>query len=165
MPLRVPRSAQGCNRQRRAVPEHEAVEWAMQTGVLCTDEELLDPHPFRTRQEWCWARLRETESRLGEVPELPSVLINHFPMREELVTLPFIPRFSIWCGTRRTHDWHIRYRASVVVSGHLHIPRTAWIDGVRFEEVSFGYPRNRRTDRPIEHYIREILPGPRVARV
>ncbi|MYU48090.1 hypothetical protein GTV15_15710, partial [Streptomyces sp. SID7803] len=28
--------------------------------------------------------------------------------------------------------------------GHLHIPRTTWYDGVRFEEVSVGYPRERR---------------------
>jgi predicted phosphodiesterase len=28
-----------------------------------------------------------------------------------------------------------------VVYGHLHIPRTTWHDGVRFEEASLGYPR------------------------
>ena len=58
------------------------------------------------------------------------------------------PRWS--CGTRssrsgaapsRTADWHLRFNAAAVVYGHLHIPRTTWYDGVRFEEVSLGYPR------------------------
>ena len=43
--------------------------------------------------------------------------------------------------TTRTADWHTRFRAEVAVYGHLHIPRTTHYDGVRFEEVSLGYPR------------------------
>lgn len=35
----------------------------------------------------------------------------------------------------------VRFRAAVVGYGHLHIPRTTWYDGVRFEELSAGYPR------------------------
>lgn len=142
------------------VPEHEAVGWAMESGILCSDERLLDPHPHPTRQAWCAARLAATEARLAAIPDLPTVLINHYPLREELVRLRYIPRFSIWCGTRRTHDWHLRYRARVVVSGHLHIPSTDYIDGVRFEEVSFGYPRQRPPGRPIDAYLRQILPDP-----
>jgi len=55
------------------------------------------------------------------------------------------------------------YRADVVVSGHLHIRSTRWRDGVRFEEVSLGYPRQRSPDHAVEHYLREILPGPPTA--
>ena len=89
------------------------------------------------------------------------ILINHFPLRRELARLPAIPRFSIWCGTRLTESWHQTYRARVVVSGHLHLRSTRWLDGVRFEEVSLGYPRQRSSEpRAIEHYLREILPGP-----
>ena len=51
------------------------------------------------------------------------------------------PEFAQWCGTERTADWHVRYRAVAVVYGHLHIPRTTWYDGVPFREVSLGYPR------------------------
>ena len=72
--------------------------------------------------------------------------------------LPLVPRFSIWCGTTRTEDWHTRFRARAVVFGHLHIPRTFYEDGVAFEEVSLGYPRqwaNRRRDP-----IRQIWPRP-----
>jgi hypothetical protein len=56
-----------------------------------------------------------------------------------------------WCGTARTADWHKRFNAAVVVYGHLHIPRTTYHDGVRFEEVSLGYPRewSKRSRAPI----------------
>jgi hypothetical protein len=87
------------------------------------------------------------------------VIVNHYPLREELVRLPRIPRFSLWCGTRRTRDWHRRFGARVVVAGHLHIRTTDWIEGVRFEEVSLGYPRHWRTERGMDVYLREVLPG------
>ena len=86
------------------------------------------------------------------------MLINHFPLRRELAVLPAVPRFSVWCGTRRTEDWHVRFGASVVVFGHLHIRQTRHIDGVRFEEVSLGYPRQWQTDRGAGSYLRRILP-------
>jgi hypothetical protein len=54
------------------------------------------------------------------------------------------PEFAQWCGTTRTADWHVRFRAEVVIYGHLHIRRTTHYDGVRFEEVSLGYPREWR---------------------
>ena len=71
-----------------------------------------------------------------------------------------IPRFSIWCGTRATERWAERFWARVVVSGHLHVPRTVRMEGVRFEEVSFGYPRERKPGRTIEDHVRQILPDP-----
>jgi 3',5'-cyclic AMP phosphodiesterase CpdA len=144
------------------ITEDQAVDWAAESDIVCTDEYLLDPHPYPRRQDWCSARITATEARLSAAAsEHPTVLINHFPLREELVRLRRIPRFSIWCGTRRTHDWHQRFRARVVVSGHLHIPRTDWIDGVRFEEVSFGYPSQRALGPGMDRYLRQILPEPR----
>ncbi len=53
----------------------------------------------------------------------------------------------------------MRFPVKVVVSGHLHIRGTSWRDGVRFEEVSLGYPRQWRAERGIGTYFREILPG------
>jgi hypothetical protein len=102
-----------------------------------------------------------TERRLEEAVaahDCPLVLINHFPLRRELAVLPAVPRFSVWCGTRRTEDWHLRFRASVVVFGHLHIRQTRHIDGVRFEEVSLGYPRQWKADQGAGGYLRRILP-------
>jgi Calcineurin-like phosphoesterase len=139
-----------------------ALEWAREVGIECTDEAVLHSDPFLSRAAWCHARCALTRARLDAIPDdQPTVLINHFPLRRELAWLPAIPRFSLWCGTRRTEAWHLEYRSRVVVSGHLHLRSTRWLDGVRFEEVSLGYPRERSSERHgIEHYLREILPGP-----
>jgi 3',5'-cyclic AMP phosphodiesterase CpdA len=143
------------------VPEDQAISWAAEDNVLCSDEVLLHPDPYPSRSAWCAARCDEAESRLAEaVARAPLVLINHFPLRRDLAILPRIPRFSIWCGTRRTEDWHLRFRAEAVIYGHLHIRGTHYRDGVRFEEVSLGYPQNWEPRRGIEPYLRQILPDP-----
>jgi 3',5'-cyclic AMP phosphodiesterase CpdA len=143
------------------IPVERAVEWALEADLLCADEKLLDPAPYPTRADWCAARCEATARRLEAAlsgTDLPSVLINHFPLKRELAKLPAIPRFQIWCGTRRTEDWHVRFNARVVVSGHLHIRSTRELDGVRFEEVSLGYPnRQWRPGTPIDEHIRVIL--------
>jgi hypothetical protein len=145
----------------RDVPEDGAVAWAEESGVLCTDEAVLWPDPYPTRPAWCQALCDDAERRLAELPAgATTTLINHFPLVEDDVFVPRIPRFRIWCGTRRTHDWHRRFRAKVVVYGHLHIRSTRVRDGVRFEEVSLGYPRQWDASRGIDDYLREILPGP-----
>jgi 3',5'-cyclic AMP phosphodiesterase CpdA len=142
------------------VPEADALAWARASGLECTDEVVLHPDPYPSRTAWCHARCASTRARLDGIPaDHGTILINHFPLRRELAQLPAIPRFSIWCGTRLTESWHLEYRAQVVISGHLHIRSTRWIDGVRFEEVSLGYPRQRSPSADIEDYLREILPG------
>ena len=73
------------------------------------------------------------------------------------------PEFAQWCGTERTADWHLRFRAAAVVYGHLHIPRTTWHDGVRFEEVSLGYPREWSSAR-CAAAAAHVLPGRRSSR-
>ena len=136
----------------------EALRRAYEAGVVCVDEFLLDPHPYPSRQAWCAARVEESESRLAEVePALPAVLVNHFPLLVEPTRVLRHPEFAQWCGTSLTADWHRRFRARAVVYGHLHIPRTTWHDGVRFEEVSMGYPRERR-GRGLSAAPRRILP-------
>jgi 3',5'-cyclic AMP phosphodiesterase CpdA len=144
-----------------SIPPEQALAWALAAGVECADEHLLHSDPYPSKAAWCEERCRTTEARLAaavEQHDCPSVLVNHFPLLRELAVLPRIPRFSIWCGTRRTRDWHTRFRAQVVVYGHLHMPRRQIIDGVRFEEVSFGYPRQRCPTLPIDNYLRQILP-------
>jgi len=146
------------------VPAAEAIAWAAEDNLLCSDEVLLHADPYPDKPSWCAARCLEAEPRLAAAAaQGPVVLINHFPLRYDLAVLPRIPRFSIWCGTRRTEDWHRRFNALAVVYGHLHIRGTAWRDGVRCEEVSLGYPQNYDHRRPIASYLREILPGPAAA--
>lgn len=144
------------------VPAEEAIDWAAASGVKCTDEYLLHPAPHASRQDWCAARLLSTAPRLERAAADGHrlILINHWPLREDLVTLRYIPRFSIWCGTRETEDWHRRFNAAAVVYGHLHIKATHFRDGVRFEEVSLGYPRDWSSARGVDYYLRQILPSP-----
>lgn len=138
-----------------------AIAWAAEENLLCSDEVLLHPDPHPSRQAWCEQRVRQTEPRLAEAAARgPLVIVNHFPLRRDLAILPRIPRFSIWCGTRSTEDWHVRYRAEAVIYGHLHIRGSYRRDGVRFEEVSLGYPVNWDQSLGIEPYLRQILPRP-----
>lgn len=141
-----------------------AIAWAMETGILCQDEHLIKPAPFATKSEWCAQRVEYSLQRLQasheESGEFPTVLVNHFPLRYDLVRIRRIPRFSIWCGTKLTENWHVDHKANVVVSGHLHVRATDYKDGVRFEEVSLGYPRDWRRENGLHSYFREILPGP-----
>lgn len=146
-----------------------AVAWAKEEGVEATDEALLLPDPYPTKEAWCDALVTRAERKLRDATAegLPLVLVNHWPLRQDLITIPRIPRFSIWCGTKRTEDWHRRFNAKVVVTGHLHVRRTDFIDGVRFEECSLGYPRQWQDARArgfdINDMLREILPGPPAA--
>ena len=133
--------------------------YAYETGVVCADEVMLHPDPYPTREDWCAARVELTEKRLEERPDgLPTVLVNHFPLTREPTRKLRYPEFAQWCGTERTADWHRRFDAKAVVYGHLHIPRTTWEDGVRFEEVSVGYPREWQP-RGGPGGLRRILPG------
>jgi 3',5'-cyclic AMP phosphodiesterase CpdA len=143
------------------VPAERALEWAMEERILATDERVLHPDPHPSRAAWCAERCRLTETRLAAAAAAgPTVLANHWPLRQDLLTLRRIPRFSIWCGTRRTDDWHTRFRAVALVYGHLHVRRTSFRDGVRCEEVSLGYPRDHDPTRGIEPYLRQVLPEP-----
>lgn len=144
------------------VSAQEAVSWASDSGVLCSDEILLHYHPHPSREAWCAARLALSERRLEAAAASGDelILINHWPLREDLVNLRRIPRFSIWCGSKATENWHTRFNAAVVVYGHLHIKNTHFRDGVRFEEVSLGYPRDWDRDRGVGFYLRQILPEP-----
>ena len=140
------------------VGEDEAVAWAADSGIRCADEDLLDPSPFPSRIAWCRARIAHTMARLDAIdPGTRIVLVNHWPLRREHASPPRIPRFSIWCGTRTTEDWHTRYAIDTVVYGHLHMRSTRTRDGVRFEEVSLGYPKQWDGRRPLRDYLRRIL--------
>ncbi|GID91758.1 metallophosphoesterase family protein [Amorphoplanes digitatis] len=122
--------------------KQESLAYAYRTGVVCTDEQLLHPDPYPDRESWCWDRVALTERRLAAIdPALPTVLVSHWPLHRHPTEVLWYPEFAQWCGTERTADWHLRFRAAAAVYGHLHIPRTTWQDGVRFEEVSLGYPR------------------------
>ncbi|SCG41880.1 metallophosphoesterase family protein [Micromonospora coxensis] len=140
-----------------------ALAEAYRTGIVCTDEFMLHPDPYPDRAQWCAARVAETARRLaGRDPALPTVLVNHWPLVRDPTRVLRYPIFAQWCGTEATADWHRRFDAVAVVYGHLHIPRTTWHDGVRFEEVSVGYPREWRQRSVPPGRLRRILPAPDV---
>jgi 3',5'-cyclic AMP phosphodiesterase CpdA len=141
--------------------KEEALRAAHDAGIVCSDEYLLDPAPYPSRDAWCRARVELTEKRLTELPDdLPTVLVSHFPLVRDPTFVLRYPVFAQWCGTEATADWHRRFRATVAVYGHLHIPRTITVDGVRFEEVSLGYPRewSARPWQPV--FPKVVLPAP-----
>ncbi|MFF5575656.1 metallophosphoesterase family protein [Streptomyces luteogriseus] len=135
-----------------AFSKAHALRLADEAGVVCTDEFLLSPAPYPSREAWCRARIAETLPRLDALPDgLPTVLVNHFPLVRDPLHILRHPEFALWCGTTATADWHLRYRAAAVVYGHLHIPRTLRCDGVPHHEVSLGYPREwQRFPRPAQ---------------
>ena len=143
-----------------APTREQALARAYAAGVVCSDEFVLHPDPNPSRQEWCWARVRESEARLAACdPALATVLVNHFPLIRDPTAVLRHPEFAQWCGTVLTADWHVRFRARAVVYGHLHIPRVTWHDGVRFTEVSLGYPREwLRRGAAARAPLRAILP-------
>lgn len=145
-----------------ATTAEEGLALAHEAGVVCTDEYFLHPDPYPSRQAWCAARLAATEERLAACDRrVPTVLVNHHPLTRHPTEILDHPEFAQWCGTTRTEDWHRRFRAVSVVYGHLHIPRTTWHDGCRFDEVSLGYPRERSHRRwSVEPaFPRTILPA------
>ena len=159
------------------VSRENALAWAREEDIEATDEALLHPDPYAQRDEWCGALCNKWEAKFRATARLhqgiPFVIVNHWPLREGLVHIPLVPRFSLWCGTKRTEEWHRKgyfgteyAGAKVVVTGHLHVRRSDVLEGCRFEEVSLGYPRQwsgaREQGKGVNELLREILPGPEV---
>jgi hypothetical protein len=122
--------------RRRSV----ALVAARRAGVTPADEGRLHPDPYPSVAAWCRDRVAETERRLAAV-DGPVVLASHWPLLPGPVGALRQQAFAPWCGTTLTAGWHTSYRVAACVYGHLHIPRGTRHDGVRFEEVSVGYPR------------------------
>lgn len=116
-----------------------ALAAAREAGIAPADEGRLHADPYPSVAAWCRARVTATEQRLAAV-DGPAVLVSHWPLLRAPVAALRQQAFAPWCGTVLTAGWHTRYPVLAAVYGHLHIPRTTDYDGVRFEEVSVGYP-------------------------
>ncbi|GAB3435797.1 metallophosphoesterase family protein [Flindersiella endophytica] len=138
----------------------EALAVAKEAHVVGNDEIYLHPDPYPSLDAWCAARLKVTTERLDSIPpSQQTILVNHFPLTREPTRILRYPEFALWCGTEATADWHLRYRAEAVVYGHLHIPRTITEDGVLFEEVSLGYPREWQPRSRVPGLPVQVLPA------
>lgn len=139
----------------------EVIAWAREDGIGCADEFHLFPDPFADRASWCAHLCAGAARRLDSLPAgQPTVLVNHFPLEERHAYLPGIPRFSPWCGTRKTKGWHLRYNARAVIYGHLHPRAATWLDGIPFREVSLGNPPQWDPERGIAAYLHEVVMTP-----
>ena len=139
----------------------QALAYARSKNVVASDEYLLSAEPYPSRDSWCRALVEKAAKRLDALdPAEPKILINHWPLLREPTRVLHPREFCLWCGTTATADWHVKYNAAAVVYGHLHIPRTTWYDGVRFEEVSIGYPREWQRRGLPEPLLRQIWPDP-----
>lgn len=123
----------------------EALTAAEGNGVMFTDQVAIAP--FVDVPAWCRERLSYTVRRLSRVTG-PTVLVNHWPLIREVTDKLVLPEIALWSGTRDTQDWPVRFRASTVVYGHLHIPLVREFDGVTHAEVSLGYPREHERSLP-----------------
>jgi 3',5'-cyclic AMP phosphodiesterase CpdA len=143
-------AAHGAAADRRSA----ALAAARKAGIRPADEGRLHADPYPSAAAWCRDLVAAAERRLAAVAG-PLVLVSHWPLVRDPVTALRHQEFAPWCGTTLTADWHTRHEVVAAVYGHLHIPRTTRYDGVRFEEVSVGYPREwqRRGS---------AAPGPRV---
>ena len=96
-----------------AVAREAVLRWAAETRCVSADERLIRPAPFGHIEEWCAELCAAAEQRLArEVPPgAGTVLVSHYPLRQDLVHIPRIPRFSPWCGSVRTGDWPVRFGA------------------------------------------------------
>jgi len=147
---------------RGATTKAEGLAAAEARGTVAVDEQLLSHEPYDSREQWCRERVAYTRGRLDAVdPAERLVLVNHFPLVRTPVERLLRAEFGMWCGTELTADWHRRYRVECVVYGHLHIRRTDHFDGVRFEEVSLGYPREWRWRGLPDPLLTQIVPAPR----
>ena len=117
-----------------------ALAAARAAGIRPADEGRLHADPHQSVAAWCRELVAAAERRLDATAG-PLVLVSHWPLVPAPLTALRQPQFAPWCGTTRTDGWHTRYPVAAAVYGHLHIPRSTRYDGVRFEEVSVGYPR------------------------
>lgn len=125
--------------------EAEALSAAEGNGVMFTDQVAIAS--FVDVPAWCRERLSYTVRRLSRVTG-PTVLVNHWPLVREVTDNLELPEIALWSGTRDTQDWPVRFRASTVVYGHLHIPLVREVEGVTHAEVSLGYPREHERSLP-----------------
>ncbi|WP_165242432.1 metallophosphoesterase family protein [Corynebacterium lizhenjunii] len=124
--------------RRPGTSVEQALAEAEAASIVMTDEVAIAP--FVDVRAWCWDRLAYSIKRLSRI-EGPTILVNHWPLVQEPTQRMHYAQVALWCGTRHTRNWPKRYNAQAVIYGHLHMPGTEVIDGVRHCEVSLGYPR------------------------
>lgn len=123
----------------------EALAAAQQSGVVLTDSFTVEP--YVDVELWCRDRLKYSVRRLANVTG-STILVNHWPLARETLKNLRYSEIGLWSGTRHTQNWPLRYQASTVIYGHLHIPVEIFVDNVTHAEVSLGYAREWKKTLP-----------------
>ena len=144
-------------------PDEEALDWAAEAGVVCTDEALLHPDPYPVARGLVrGAGAGRPSARLARVdPDLrPCWSTTSRCVRSPTRLLRYPGVRAVVRDRRDRRLAHPLPRRGGRVRPPAHTARPRYRDGVRFEEVSVGYPRQWATDGGLEPKLREILPGP-----
>ncbi len=129
----------------------EALAQANEAGVVFSDEYFLrPPQGFASIAEWSRVQVADARQGLNALPATArTILINHYPLTARPLGFFRCPYYALWSGTSATFSWPERYRASHVIYGHQHIPHRFVENGVTYQEVSLGYPREHRQRYPV----------------
>ncbi len=139
------------------VSEADAVAWAEEDGVRAADERLLSPYPFATRGEWCEARIAEAEARLSAIPADTRIILSTTGRCGATTRCCRASRASRSGAARAPpSSGTAAIRSTPSSTGTCTCARRRDLDGVRFEEVSLGYPKQWNTARGVGHYLRKI---------
>lgn len=122
-----------------------SVRQAVARAKVKLDDEIAIA-PYVNIEDWCARRLEYSRARLEQVTG-PTVLVNHWPLVIEPTARLAEPDIALWSGTTATRDWARRYRARLVIHGHLHIPAETRVEGISHVDVSLGYPFEPRPVR------------------
>ena len=110
-------------------------------------------------EQWCAERIEYSEDRLDAVSG-QTILVNHWPLVVEPTHRLFEPDIALWCGTTATRHWAVKYHASLVIHGHLHIPAETRVDGVSHIDVSLGYPFEKHPPQHQRRWPLEVMQAP-----
>ena len=122
-----------------------ATRWRGPRSPACDRPTKICSRPIRiaTRDDWCAARVAATEARLAALPaDVKLIVANHFPLRRDLAVAAAHP--ALLDLVRHDADRTTGIAASTSKrwsTATCTCDRARAIDGVRFEEVSLGYPK------------------------
>ncbi|WP_443048639.1 hypothetical protein [Streptomyces sp. NBC_00328] len=117
---------------------------------------ISDPHVGHENNRRIAERLRPPAPEGAYPPDVPLLLVNHYPLVRHPTDILRFPEAAQWCGTEATAGWHRRHRVEGVVHGHLRLLRTTAHNGVPFQEVSLGYQREWRRHGMPDGVLRRV---------
>ena len=93
--------------------------------LLSSHVDRLVPHTIHMLSSSHCCFYKKFEAKLSVTvatnPSVQLVLVNHWPLRRDTLTLFKYPQFAVWCGTRAMEEWHVRFHATMVVTGHIEL--------------------------------------------